>query len=134
MLHYNIVTAPQMRDAIFSIRDRLDGFGVFLSALCAVHCVVGLVLVTVLGLGGGLFLSPAFHRVGLALAVAIGLVTLGISAWRHGRPGPAAIGGCGLVLMAGGLVVDHGPAEALLTIPGVALVAFAHIRNLHHAG
>ncbi|HET9630486.1 MAG TPA: MerC domain-containing protein [Novosphingobium sp.] len=122
-----------MRDAIFAIRDRLDGVGVALSAACAVHCVAGLVLVTFLGLGGGALLSPSVHRVGLALAVAIGVVTLGISAFRHGRLGAAAIGGCGLVLMAVGLVVSHGPAEALVTIPGVALVAFAHIRNLRHA-
>ena len=122
-----------MRDALISIRDRLDGFGVMLSSLCAVHCLVGLVLVTALGLGGGAFLSPGVHRVGLALAVAIGIVTLGLSALRHGRTGPALIGACGLALMAGGLVVSHGPAEALLTIPGVGLVAFAHIRNLRHA-
>lgn len=122
-----------MRDALLSIRDRLDGFGVLLSGLCAVHCVVGLVLVTVLGLGGEFLFSPAFHRIGLALAVVIGIVTLGISAWRHARPGPALIGGAGLVLMSLGLVVSHGPAEAMLTIPGVALVAFAHIRNLRHA-
>jgi hypothetical protein len=35
--------------------------------------------------------------------------------------------------MAAGLVVSHGPAEALLTIPGVGLVAFAHLHNLRHA-
>lgn len=122
-----------MRDALLAIRDRLDGYGVALSAACAVHCVVGLVLVTFLGLGGGVLLSPAFHRVGLALAVVIGIVTLGMSALRHGRLAPALIGACGLVLMAAGLVVSHGPAEALLTIPGVGLVAFAHIRNLRHA-
>lgn len=122
-----------MRDALISIRDRLDGFGVMLSGLCAVHCLVGLVLVTFLGLGGGAFLSPAVHRIGLGLAVAIGLVTLGISAWRHGHLAPALIGGAGLLLMTGGLLVSHGPAEALLTIPGVGLVAFAHIRNLRHA-
>ena len=46
-----------MRDAILSIRDRLDGFGVFLSGLCAVHCLLGLVLVPLIGLGGGVLLS-----------------------------------------------------------------------------
>lgn len=119
-----------MRDAILSIRDRLDGLGVVLSGLCAVHCVLGLVLVTVLGLGGGALLSPDIHRVGLALAVSVGMVTLGISALRHGRLAPALIGTLGLALMTAGLFVGHGAAEALLTIPGVALVAFAHIRNL----
>lgn len=122
-----------MRDALLSIRDRLDGFGVALSGLCAVHCVLGLVLVTVLGLGGEALLSPAIHRVGLVLAVGVGIVTLGLSALRHGHLAPALIGGCGIVLMALAVIVGHGPAEAFLTIPGVGLVAFAHIRNLRHA-
>jgi len=122
-----------MRDALLAIRDRLDGYGVALSAACAVHCVVGLVLVTFLGLGGGVLLSPSVHRVGLALAVTIGIVTLGISALRHGRLAPAMIGGCGLLLMTAGLFAPHGAGEALLTIPGVGLVAFAHIRNLRAA-
>lgn len=126
-----------MRDALLSIRDRLDGFGVLLSGLCAVHCVLGLVLVTVLGLGGlgaGALLSPRIHEAGLALAVGIGAVTLGLSALRHGRLGPLAIGTCGLALMAAALTVNHGPREAVLTIAGVALVATAHIRNLRKPG
>jgi hypothetical protein len=122
-----------MRDALLSIRDRLDGVGVFLSGLCAVHCLLGLVLVTVLGLGGGVLLSPEIHRYGLAVAVCIGIVTLGLSALRHGHLGPALIGAAGLLLMTSALFVGHGPAEAFLTIPGVGLVAFAHMRNLRHA-
>jgi hypothetical protein len=31
------------------------------------------------------------------------------------------------------VIVQHGPAEAILTIAGVALVATAHIRNLRAA-
>ena len=122
-----------MRDALLSIRDRLDGFGVFLSGMCAVHCVLGLVLVTVLGLGGGVLLSPRIHETGLALAILVGVLTLGLSAWRHGRLGPALIGGVGLCLMGLALAVGHGPREAGLTIAGVALVAAAHIRNLRAA-
>lgn len=122
-----------MRDALLSIRDRLDGFGVLLSSLCAVHCVLGLILVTVLGLGGGVLLSPAIHEIGLALAIAVGALTLGLSALRHGRTGPLMLGACGLALMAAALLVGHGPREAILTIAGVSLVATAHIRNLRAA-
>lgn len=122
-----------MRDAVLSIRNRLDSLGMILSGLCAVHCVLGLVLVTVLGLGGGILLRPEIHEIGLALAVGVGILTLGLGALRHGRTGPLLIGGCGIVLMATALVVRHGPAEAALTIAGVALVALAHIRNLRHA-
>jgi hypothetical protein len=122
-----------MRDAILSIRNRLDGVGIMLSGLCAVHCLLGIVLVTFLGLGGEAFLSPAIHRTGLALAVLVGVVTLGLGARRHGQRAPLLIGGAGIALMTGGLAVPHGAAEAVLTIAGVALVAFAHIRNLRHA-
>lgn len=122
-----------MRDAIVSIRNRLDGVGIMLSGLCALHCLLGIVLVTFLGLGGEAFLAPAIHRMGLALAVLVGVVTLGLGVLRHGQLAPLAIGGTGIALMTTGLVVQHGAGEALLTIAGVALVAFAHIRNLRHA-
>lgn len=116
----------------FSIRRRLDRLGIALSSLCAVHCVLGLLLVTLLGLGGESLLDPAFHRAGLALAIAIGAATLGYGALHHGRRGPLALGAAGLALMAAGLLARHGLGEALLTISGVALVAAAHIRNLRH--
>ncbi len=122
-----------MRSAILSIRDRLDRVGVLISGLCALHCIVGLVVVTVLGLGGEALLSPAIHRVGLAIAVVVGAFTLGLGALRHGKRGPLVIGCAGLALMATSLFVSHGAAEAFLTVPGVALVAFAHIWNLRHA-
>jgi hypothetical protein len=122
-----------MRDALFSIRNRMDRVGILLSGLCAVHCILGIVLVTGLGLGGEAFLAPSIHRTGLALAVLVGILTLGIGALRHGNVTPIAIGGCGIVLMAAGLVVPHGFPEAGLTVAGVALVAAAHIRNLRHA-
>ncbi len=123
-----------MRKAIVSIRDRLDRVGVLLSGLCVVHCLAGLVLVSVLGLGGELLLSPAIHRVGLALAVGIGALTLGLGALRHGQRMPLLIGSAGIALMACALIVGHGVAEAAFTVAGVALVATAHIRNLRAAG
>ncbi|MBW8784427.1 MAG: MerC domain-containing protein [Novosphingobium sp.] len=122
-----------MQDTIQAIRFRLDRVGVLLSGLCAVHCVAGLVLVTLLGLGGGVLLNPAIHEIGLVLAIGVGVMTLGLAALRHGRTGPLLLGGCGLALMASALSIEHGPREALLTIAGVTLLAAAHIRNLRHA-
>ena len=122
-----------MRDAILPIRGRLDRAGIMLSGLCAVHCLLGIVLVTLLGIGGEALLSPSLHRGGLAIAVLIGTVTLGLGALRHGRTAPLAIGGCGIALMAAGLAVPHGFPEAALTVAGVALVAAGHLRNLRHA-
>jgi hypothetical protein len=121
-----------MRQAMLSIRDRLDRVGVLLSGLCAVHCLLSIVLVSVLGLGGQALLAPAIHEVGLMLAIFVGAVTLGMGVLRHGKPAPLVIGGAGLTLMALALTVPHGLPEALLTIAGVALVATAHIQNLRH--
>lgn len=119
-----------MRSALFAIRSRLDRTGIVLSGLCAAHCVMGVVLVGILGLGGEALLSPAIHRVGLALALVVGLVSLGFGVLRHGRVGPLVIGGIGLALMAAAIAVGHGLPEAVLTVIGVSLVALAHIRNL----
>lgn len=122
-----------MRSAIIAIRNRLDRAGIILSGLCAVHCVLGVVLVGMLGLGGEVLLSPEIHRIGLAMALGIGAASLGVGVLRHGRIAPLLIGGLGLALMAAALFVGHGMPEAVLTILGVGLVAFAHIRNLHAA-
>ncbi len=122
-----------MRAAFLSIRDRLDRFGVLLSGLCALHCLAGLVLVAGLGLGGEVLLAPAIHRVGLALAIAVGAATLFLGMLRHGDPVPLQVGAAGISLMAVALFVGHGTAEAVLTIAGVALLAWAHIRNLRHS-
>lgn len=116
-----------------SLRFRLDRVGVLLSGLCAVHCAAGLVLVTVLGLSGGVLLDPAIHEVGLVLAVGIGAIGLGTGFLRHRRFGVLLTGMLGLALMAMAMRLDHGPHEAMLTIAGVALLASAHWRNLRHA-
>ena len=122
-----------MRNAMLSIRDRLDRVGVLLSGLCALHCIAGLLLVAGLGLGGEVLLAPAIHRVGLALAIAVGAVTLVIGVARHRDPRPLQIGAGGIALMAVALMVGHGAAEALFTIAGVSLLGRAHIRNLRHS-
>ncbi|PEQ12236.1 hypothetical protein B2G71_13595 [Novosphingobium sp. PC22D] len=119
-----------MRDALSHLRDRLDHTGLLLSGLCAVHCVLSVVIVSALGLGGQFLLDPHIHEVGLALALAIGGISLGFGVLRHGRLGPLLIGAAGLALMAAAISVPHGTGEAALTVIGVALVALAHIRNL----
>ena len=121
-----------MAHAFKLVRERIDRVGILLSGLCAVHCVATLVLVAVLGLGGGFLLDPALHRIGLALAIVVGGIALGLGLSRHGRREPLMIGGVGLSLMTLALITGHGPAEAGLTIAGVALVALAHWRNVRH--
>jgi MerC mercury resistance protein len=122
-----------MRDAMILIRNRLDRVGVLLSGLCALHCIAGLLLVAGLGLGGEVLFAPEIHRIGLALAIVVGAITLVLGVIRHGDPRPLQVGAAGLGLMIVALVVGHGSAEALLTIGGVTLLAWAHLRNLRHS-
>lgn len=119
-----------MRAAIAMIRNRLDRMGILLSALCALHCLAGILLVAGLGVGGEFLFAPSIHRIGLALAIVIGGITLAIGIARHGDPRPLQIGALGLGLMIVALAVGHGASEAVLTIGGVSLLAWAHLRNL----
>ncbi|MBA4353448.1 MAG: MerC domain-containing protein [Novosphingobium sp.] len=121
-----------MSDAMLALRARLDRIGVLLSGLCLLHCVAGLLLVGMLGLGGGVLLNPDIHRWGLVFALVIGAATIGIGAMRHGRFLPLAVGSTGLCLMTGAVAVGHGNAEVVLTVIGVLLVATAHILNMRH--
>ena len=112
------------------IRDRLDRLGMVLSCLCAVHCVLGLVLVAGLGLGAQFLLDPAIHRVGLLAATVIAGVAIGLGALRHGRRAPFVVAMTGLSFMGGGVAVPHGVEEATLTVLGVSLVALGHMLNV----
>ena len=122
------MTTPQS-----SIRGRLDRAGLFLSCLCALHCVSGIVLVALLGIGGGILLDPVIHRVGLALAAFIAAVAIGLGAVRHRRAAPFVVAMTGLSFMGGALAVPHGTEEAVLTIIGVGLVSVGHVLNLRGA-
>ena len=118
--------------ATLPIRRRLDRAGIFLSGACAIHCVLSILLVSGLGLGGEFLLAPEFHRVGLLLATVIAAVAIGWGALRHRMAMPFVIAMTGLTFMGGALAVPHGYKEAVLTIIGVALVSLGHVLNLRH--
>jgi hypothetical protein len=117
-----------------AIRSTIDRAGITLSALCAVHCLAMLVLVSALGIGGGLLAKPIIHEAGLALAMIIAAVAIGIGALRHRRAAPFVTAMTGLSFMGGALAVPHGYEEAVLTIIGVGLVSLGHVLNMrgHH--
>lgn len=114
------------------IRQRLDRAGIALSALCAVHCLASVLLVSVIGIGGEIFLDPAIHRFGLLIATLIAAVAIGWGAMKHRMAAPFVIAMMGLSFMGGALAVPHGVEEAVLTIIGVGLVSLGHILNLRH--
>lgn len=114
------------------IRQRLDRAGIALSALCAVHCLLSVALVSVIGLGAEALLDPAIHRIGLLLATLVAAVAIGWGAVKHRMAAPFVVAMMGLSFMGGALAVPHGVEEAVLTIIGVALVSLGHILNLRH--
>ena len=116
-----------------AIRERLDRVGIVLSGLCAIHCVLTIVLVSAMGLGGSFLLSPEIHRVGLIIATLVAAVAIGWGAVRHRVAAPFVIAMTGLTFMGGALAAPHGYKEAVLTIIGVALVSLGHILNVRHA-
>ena len=115
-----------------SIRGSVDRAGITLSALCAVHCLATIAIVSVLGIGGGVLANPLSHEVGLALAMVVAAVAIGVGALRHRRAAPFVTAMTGLTFMGGALAVPHGYEEAVLTIIGVALVSLGHILNMRH--
>ena len=120
----------RMAFALPRIRGKLDRIGLALSCLCAVHCVLGIVIVAGLGLGGMFLLDPIIHRVGLLLATIVAGVAIGLGAIQHRRAAPFVVAMTGLSFMGGALAVEHGTEEAVLTIIGVSLVALGHVLNL----
>ncbi len=115
------------------IRRKLDSAGIVLSGACAVHCLLSIVLVSGLGIGGEFFLSPDIHRVGLVIATLIAAVAIGWGALRHRMAAPFVVAMTGLTFMGGALAVSHGYKEAVLTIIGVALVSLGHLLNRRHS-
>ncbi|MGN6498600.1 MAG: MerC domain-containing protein [Tsuneonella sp.] len=113
-----------------TIRGQIDRAGITLSALCVVHCLATLVLVSALGIGGSLLENPLIHEIGLAIAMVIAGVAIGLGALRHRRPVPFVTAMSGLTFMGGALAMPHGYGEAVLTIIGVGLVSTGHILNL----
>lgn len=116
-----------------SLRRRLDHLGIGLAGLCALHCLLTLVVISALGLGGHFLLDENIHRVGLLLALVVAAVAIGWGLLRHRRILPFGVAMVGLMLMAAALVVPHGANEFLLTLVGVALVSAAHLLNLRAA-
>lgn len=115
------------------LRRRLDHIGIGLAGLCALHCMITLVVISALGLGGHFLLDENIHRIGLVLALIIGGVTIGWGLLRHRRTLPFVVAMAGLALMAAALMVPHGANEFLMTLLGVGLVSFGHLLNLRAA-
>lgn len=133
VIHSIITAAYVMNSPTTPIRQKLDRAGIALSALCAAHCVLSVVLVSIIGLGAAeALLNPVIHRIGLLIATLVAAVAIGWGAMKHRMAAPFVVAMTGLTFMGGALAVPHGVEEAVLTIIGVGLVSIGHILNLRH--
>lgn len=110
-----------------AVSDRL---AIILSGICLLHCLFLpplLILAPVLGLN--LISDEIIHAVLFAVAIPVSLVGLGLGYRRHKQLDSALIASAGLGLMYMALFLHSLFLEELLTIAGVSLVAFAHIKN-----
>ncbi|HET9356129.1 MAG TPA: MerC domain-containing protein [Sphingomicrobium sp.] len=108
---------------------RLDRLAIGLSGLCLVHCLATSVAFALLASAGSVLGAAWVHEVGLAIAMAMGMLALGKGVAEHGYAMPSAVGGLGLGVMAGALTLPHDGSEAMATIVGVAILALGHRLN-----
>ena len=110
--------------------QRIDRYAMGLSGLCAVHCLASAVLVALASTAGGMLLHPAFHEIGLSIAIVLGALALGRGIFEHGYMAPAVTGSLGLGIMAGAMQLPHGNGgETVWTLLGVAILALGHDLN-----
>jgi MerC mercury resistance protein len=114
------------RSSIFSALDRA---AIGLSALCAIHCLVSVILIAGLSVAGTIWTDPLIHRVGMFGAVLLAAVAFGPTLARERLSRGLALGLSGLFLMALGLLVPHGWPEIAATIGGASMLAAAHLMN-----
>ena len=102
-----------------------------LSGLCLAHCVASAVILTLVASAGSFILHPAFHEIGLVLAMGLAALALGRGVVAHGYALPAWVGSLGLGVMAGALTLPHDGSggEVIYSILGVMIVALGHDLN-----
>ena len=106
-----------------------DQLAMGLSGLCLVHCLMSTIFFASIASVGGALLNPAFHEIGLVIAIGFALVTLVSGVLSHGYMMPFAVGSFGLGLMGGALSRPHDGSEVIATMIGVAIVALGHDLN-----
>lgn len=109
--------------------ELVDRVAIWLSAMCAAHCLTTAVVVTAIASFGSVLLNPVIHEVGLTIAIGLGALALGGGVIRHGYMMPFATGCFGLGMMAGAIALPHGDVELLATLGGVMTLALGHDLN-----
>ncbi|CAB0151796.1 hypothetical protein PSI9734_02161 [Pseudidiomarina piscicola] len=108
----------------------LDRTGMWVTTLCALHCLLLPVILPMLSLMGLSFIGEELlERVILGTSIALGLVALVMGMRKHFRVYPL------LLLIAGGVIYWHKDSlgevgEPIIILTGAALIVAAHWVNL----
>lgn len=130
-----VFTAPKLwnKDGLLGKDGLWDRVAVIVSGLCLVHCISTMIFVALLSTAAGALLDPIVHEIGIGIAIALGMFTLGRGVLDHGYIMPAAIGGLGLGIMMGAITIGHqgahGGGEIIFTMLGVGILALGHDLN-----
>jgi hypothetical protein len=116
--------------------SRLDNAGMTASILCAIHCAIVPLLITVLPLVGlGFLANPLVEWSMIIFAVFIGFYAIGSSYVRvHHKIMPVVLLFGGFMVIIIGHVFVQGWREAIVVPLGGLLIATAHFVNYRYAG
>lgn len=113
--------------------DRWDKIGIFLSTLCAIHCLVTPLLVLALPVLGEAFEATWVHWTMALVIVPVGVFAFWSGYKHHKQSKVFGLGLAGLFLVTAGSVLPHEMVEFfeydLVTIVGSILLVTAHILN-----
>lgn len=114
-------------------RSWADRAAIGLSGLCAVHCLLMPVAITLVPAVGGLGLGDeAFHLWMVVVVIPISIYALLSGCRQHKRFSVPALGFTGLAVLVAALIFGHDlgeVAERALTLAGALLIAWSHLMN-----
>ncbi|WP_440053496.1 MerC domain-containing protein [Pseudoalteromonas sp. T1lg65] len=115
-------------------QSMIDKFSIGLSMMCAIHCLMLPMLLSVLPTLAGLPLNSELFHVWMVVAVIpSSIFALALGSKQHKRYRLVVCGGFGLAMLVLALVLGENyigeAGEKLLTLVGSAFVAIAHLYN-----
>ncbi|MEN0057332.1 MAG: MerC domain-containing protein [Bdellovibrio sp.] len=112
---------------------RWDKVGIFLSTLCALHCLATPLLILILPVLGEVFEQEWVHVLMALFVVPIGLYAFWSGYQHHRQKSVLALGLIGLVLVGGASVMPHEWIDFLghdlVTITGSVFLILGHVLN-----
>lgn len=105
----------------------LDRLGVVTSTLCAIHCLLGVIVVTSAG-AWGIFGDERIEFRLVVIALLLAGTSIGLGFRRHRRWTPPGLLALGVVLIVLARTADVG--ETVLSIAGASVLIATHVSNL----